>query len=493
MPMLFTPATHQNYTQQQPSTVSTPSTTTTTQYGNISNTQQQHNHNKKQSTTVDYNKKFKTSNVFNYNQNITSDPYILTTGCSSIDKLLNGGIYSSNGIYELVGEAGVGKTQLAMQLCLNVQLPAIYGGLEGCAVWINTESDIRTDRFNELANYALQRYSNTVEDNYNFLDNFYLHQVHTVDELENSIFIKIHNLIQKAIQAGKDNVLQVKLIVIDSIASVFRTDRHDDIYNSNINSNNTQNNKNKQSTTTKNYAERYFSLTNKLKQYSTEYGICIVVLNQATDVFIDNNNNTYNTYISYQRTQSVHSSNKLITSAGGLSWSSCVNTRIFMTKSQQHIDSNISDHGDTLKRIMYITLSNYCQCNQLQYVVTRQGVYSIDSKLKTDQDIDNNNVLIYTNNIDDQLPVALMAKQEEAKQEQHNTSNATSNIHSSNTQQSTTSTRMPLLEIGSVDNNINCNTQQSTTVSTLPTKRNTDMSNAINTDNTVHKKNKIVL
>ena len=71
----------------------------------------------------------------------------LSTGCHRIDAHLNGGL-TNNGIIEVAGEAGSGKTQFCMQLCfqvrglrscisrldglcLQVQLPERLGGLNG--------------------------------------------------------------------------------------------------------------------------------------------------------------------------------------------------------------------------------------------------------------------------------------------------------------------------------------------------------------------------
>lgn len=45
----------------------------------------------------------------------------LSTGCDKIDALLRGGL-SRRGINEIYGEAGCGKTQLALQLCLSSQI-----------------------------------------------------------------------------------------------------------------------------------------------------------------------------------------------------------------------------------------------------------------------------------------------------------------------------------------------------------------------------------
>lgn len=52
----------------------------------------------------------------------------LTIGCSKLDAKLGGGI-PCRGITQIYGAAGTGKTQLALQLCLTVQLPITAGGL----------------------------------------------------------------------------------------------------------------------------------------------------------------------------------------------------------------------------------------------------------------------------------------------------------------------------------------------------------------------------
>lgn len=53
----------------------------------------------------------------------------LSLGCPVLDGLLRGGL-PLGGITELAGRSSVGKTQLALQLCLAVQLPRRLGGLE---------------------------------------------------------------------------------------------------------------------------------------------------------------------------------------------------------------------------------------------------------------------------------------------------------------------------------------------------------------------------
>lgn len=53
----------------------------------------------------------------------------LSLGCPVLDQFLGGGL-PLEGITDLAGRSSAGKTQLALQLCLTVQFPRQYGGLE---------------------------------------------------------------------------------------------------------------------------------------------------------------------------------------------------------------------------------------------------------------------------------------------------------------------------------------------------------------------------
>ncbi|KAL3815475.1 hypothetical protein ACHAXA_000712 [Cyclostephanos tholiformis] len=70
--------------------------------------------------------------------NQTANTRHIVSFSQSIDSLLGGGFALSE-LTEIVGLPGVGKTQLAMQLCVDSRLPANYGGVEGCSVVIDAE------------------------------------------------------------------------------------------------------------------------------------------------------------------------------------------------------------------------------------------------------------------------------------------------------------------------------------------------------------------
>ena len=87
----------------------------------------------------------------------------ISTGSQNLDDLLGGGV-ETGAVTELFGEYRTGKTQLAHQLCVNVQLKQEEGGLDGGALYIDTEGTFRPERIIQMSeakdmdyNKALQK------------------------------------------------------------------------------------------------------------------------------------------------------------------------------------------------------------------------------------------------------------------------------------------------------------------------------------------------
>ena len=74
----------------------------------------------------------------------------ITTGSKSLDNLLGGGV-ETRGITEFFGAYRTGKTQIAHQLCVTVQLPEDQGGLERGVIYIDTEGTFRPERIVQMA------------------------------------------------------------------------------------------------------------------------------------------------------------------------------------------------------------------------------------------------------------------------------------------------------------------------------------------------------
>lgn len=74
----------------------------------------------------------------------------ITTGSKSLDNLLVGGV-ETQAITEAYGAFGSGKSQLAFQLAVAVQLPKDKGGLDGACLFIDTEHTFRPERIVQIA------------------------------------------------------------------------------------------------------------------------------------------------------------------------------------------------------------------------------------------------------------------------------------------------------------------------------------------------------
>jgi DNA repair protein RadA len=130
----------------------------------------------------------------------------ITTGSPALDKIIGGGV-ETQGVTEVFGEFGSGKSQLAHQLCVNVQLPPEQGGLNGKAVYIDTENTFRPERIAQMARAVGL-------DPERALDGIYVARAHTTD----------HQMLlaEKVAEIAKDD--GVKLVVVDSLTSLFRTE-----------------------------------------------------------------------------------------------------------------------------------------------------------------------------------------------------------------------------------------------------------------------------
>lgn len=130
----------------------------------------------------------------------------LTTGSQNLDDLLGGGI-EPGAVTELFGEYRTGKTQLAHQICVNVQMQYENGGLEGGALYVDTEGTFRPERIIQMAS-ALDLDHNKI--------------------LKNIIIGRAYNsdhqilLIKEAPKIIREK--NIKLVVVDSLIGHFRSE-----------------------------------------------------------------------------------------------------------------------------------------------------------------------------------------------------------------------------------------------------------------------------
>lgn len=79
------------------------------------------------------------------------DVAYISTGSKNLNDLLGGKGVETRAITEAYGAFGSGKTQLALTLAVNVQVPEDKGGPNGKCVYIDTEGTFRPERIRQLA------------------------------------------------------------------------------------------------------------------------------------------------------------------------------------------------------------------------------------------------------------------------------------------------------------------------------------------------------
>ncbi len=128
------------------------------------------------------------------------------TGSKELDNLLGGGIETGS-ITEFYGQFGSGKTQIGLQSAVNVQLPVEKGGLNGTAVYIDTEGTFRPERIMQMAAAK---------------------NLDPKEVLKNIMVARAYNSDHQMLLAEKAGEIaeerNVRLVVVDSLTSHFRSE-----------------------------------------------------------------------------------------------------------------------------------------------------------------------------------------------------------------------------------------------------------------------------
>ncbi len=130
----------------------------------------------------------------------------ISTGSSNLDSLIGGGVETQS-ITEFYGKFGSGKTQICHQLSVNVQLPPEKGGLNGAALYIDTENTFRPERIIQMAEAVGLNPEQA-------LQNIYVARAYNSD----------HQmlLVEKAREIIEER--NIRLIVVDSLTAHFRAE-----------------------------------------------------------------------------------------------------------------------------------------------------------------------------------------------------------------------------------------------------------------------------
>ncbi|NIP61414.1 MAG: DNA repair and recombination protein RadA [Nitrosopumilaceae archaeon] len=130
----------------------------------------------------------------------------IATGTNCLDSLLDGGI-ETQALTEVYGEFGCGKTQFCHTMCVMVQKPKEEGGLEGGALYIDSENTFRPERIVSIAK---------------------AHGMDPEKVLDNIVVARAYNsshqtlILEEAGSIIEEN--KIKLIISDSAVGLFRSE-----------------------------------------------------------------------------------------------------------------------------------------------------------------------------------------------------------------------------------------------------------------------------
>jgi DNA repair protein RadA len=135
----------------------------------------------------------------------------LTSGSHALDALLGGGI-ETRALTEFYGEFGSGKTQVAHQLAVNVQLPLEKGGLNGSVIIIDTENTFRPERIRDMAEAVGLDFEEA------------LRHIHIARAYNSNHQILLVDKAEQLAEELRETEKPVRLLIIDSATAHFRSE-----------------------------------------------------------------------------------------------------------------------------------------------------------------------------------------------------------------------------------------------------------------------------
>ena len=312
---------------------------------------------------------------------LASPSPVLSLGCRHLDELLDGGLRP--GVTELVGEAGAAKSQICFQLLLQVQLglcpppPAPHSslsdyGLDGCGLYIVSEGRPPMTRLQQLQEAMHHRFSYTVE--YDFLANVFLQEAHSVDQLLSIVE-------QLCVDEKKVSEQRLRLLIIDSVAALFRVD--DDVGMAN--------------SVTR--ADAQFRLSSALRRLSSQQRMVVVVCNQVTDRFLPAEP-ILRSSETYRDRYSILSSGRQVLPALGLSWANCVDVRLALSRRSGGRGAGgaavggVSDGSEVLRE-MEVIFAPHLPRRSMSLVVDADGVRGKEKTMKLTDGADSGDEWIF--------------------------------------------------------------------------------------------------
>lgn len=299
----------------------------------------------------------------------------LSSGVDSLDRILKGG-FRVGVVTEIVGRAGVGKTQLAMQLCI------IAGLNRKGSIYIDTENKLNLSRLEEIAKERVRKYFTFTtlsgkksmyekKEASELLENIVVNSPRLSQDLFGVISRVEEDIIlnnEDALTSSSTVKFPIRLLIIDSIAGPSRREFRYECSTRSVIAN--------------------LQLAQMLKRIADQLNVAVVVINQISIINVENKKKT-DSFIY----QSKLSDFVPVTAALGMSWHHSVTMRILLeyvhdpncakNRTVELTGGIMSDEDNetswTSRRRMLrtatITKSNVSGITTISYVIKSGGIY----------------------------------------------------------------------------------------------------------------------
>jgi len=283
---------------------------------------------------------------------------IFTTGCPVLNETLSGGIPARR-VTEIVGESNCGKTQVCLQLLLAAQWPREHGGMGGRSLYIHTEGDgeVCMKRLKDLAEFHASK--GLVPPS--ALDAIFMEKHEgSAAESMHATLVRAKGLVERFQGSG----MPLKLIVIDSIANVFKEDDAKDGAGDDEDF----------LSAARTRSRQQYRIVQLLKGYAEQYDLSVVLTNHVVDCV-----GGENAWHEMQRLScggDLVSSDRSVLPSMGLTWSHLVDCRHFVSRTTRKLDqSKYNTSGVVRKwRVLFSPTQKPRQC---MYIINQLGVWGL--------------------------------------------------------------------------------------------------------------------
>ncbi|MFC6615650.1 DNA repair and recombination protein RadA [Halopenitus salinus] len=159
----------------------------------------------------------------------------LSWGIDEVDELLGGGVETQS-ITEVYGEFGAGKSQVTHQLAVNVQLLPEHGGLDGAAIFVDTEDTFRPERIDDMVRglddeaLAAEMERREIEGTPNDeeavgeLVDAFLDRIHVAKAFNSNHQILLAEKAKELAGEHEESEWPIRLVCVDSLTAHFRAE-----------------------------------------------------------------------------------------------------------------------------------------------------------------------------------------------------------------------------------------------------------------------------